>query len=239
MYPSGLGTRVSHERFSGGHIDITLGKGRIGWGVALPAPAGPAWKVWDTVSSDERSKLAEACRFLDIVTSPPWRGPEGFYTVEQIQAVLSLSKRGVYKLIHRHLIPKGGVRRKGQGNKGRAGRFLVSRKTLASHLVDRMRRPRRNRLTTDCRLTRSGPRAVVPKPSKPVMPKPVHTAEFIYHWEHLTGEERKAIIKKVFQRGMTKRPGKHGRAGPSEVSGTSVRTPPSQTLGCSLGIQWT
>jgi hypothetical protein len=153
-------------------------------------------------------EFREGKQFLDVIFKRPWRGPEGYLTVEEVRAWLDLSQPGAYKLIRRHLAPKGGVYRQGRGKHGRAGRLLVSTKAFDEYLAERKRRPRRAGLVTNRRWTRSGPRPVEPKPRRRVRPcKPptplqwARRAMAIWVWEHLLSpEERKAIIAKVLGR---------------------------------------
>ena len=113
-------------------------------------------------------ELYEAKQFLDGIFNSPlsgWRWP-GYLAVEQIMIRLGLHRQSVYKLIHKDLIPRGAVYRRGRGTRGRAGRFLVRREAFEAYA--KQRQPRRNRLVSSTRWTRSGPRPVLTKPEPPV-----------------------------------------------------------------------
>jgi hypothetical protein len=121
---------------------------------------------------DELRELREAKRFLDGIFNSPfsgWRWP-GYLSVEQIMVRLGFHRHSVYKLIHKHLAPRGGVYRRGWAVRGRGGRLLVTQETFEDNIKERDRCPRRNKLVTSTRWTRSGPRPVPPRPRPPRPP---------------------------------------------------------------------
>lgn len=170
-------------------------------------------------------QFREAKQFLDGLLNSPLSGRRwpGYLSVEQIMVRLGLHRRSVYKLIRKHLVPRGGVYRMGRGVRGRGGRILVAQETFDSYLKDRERRPRRNRLVTSTRWTRSGPRPVPPKPTPPVHEHQTPPLSWIPQPSALfwliPAEERKAIIAKVVAEARRHRRTSYRRESQAQATG--------------------
>lgn len=179
----------------------------------------------------------EAKRFFDSIFNSPDSGRRwpGFMSVEQIMIRLGLHRRSVYKLIRKHLVPRGAVYRMGQGSAS-AVRILVAEETFEAYLKDRERRPRRNRLLTSTRWTRSGPRPVPPKPMPPAREDQEPPLSWIPQPSALfwliPAEEREAIIAKVVADARRRREAKYraglgdqATEGPVPETGLEARPP--------------
>lgn len=60
--------------------------------------------------SEGLQQYREAKQVLDIIFNSPFSSRQwpGYLSVEQIMERLGLHRRSVYKLIHTHLVPRGG-----------------------------------------------------------------------------------------------------------------------------------
>jgi len=117
--------------------------------------------------------------------------------MEQIQPILDIHERRTYWLIHNRWMPQGHVVWKGRGMHGEAGRFYVRIQPVLAYGHERDCRCRRNRLVTDRRWTRSGPRPVTPKFTNEIR-RPQRTATEVYVmqcvWPRLPRDVREQIL---------------------------------------------